>query len=60
MGGVLCGRGLDSSGDVLVYTRNLASLARDMGVDIRSVVSFGEAQTKGKHQAKSFDINRGE
>ena len=32
---MLCGRGLDSSGDVLVYTRNLASLARDMGVDIR-------------------------
>ena len=32
---MLCGRGLDSSGDVLVYTRNLASLARDIGVDIR-------------------------
>ena len=35
VGGVLCGRGLDSSGDVHVYTCNIARLARDLGVSIR-------------------------
>ena len=35
VGGVLCGRGLDTSGDVHVYTCNIARLARDMGVTIR-------------------------
>ena len=35
VGGVLCGRGLDTSGDVHVYTCNIARLARDMGVSIR-------------------------
>lgn len=35
VGGVLCGRGLDTSGDVHVYTCNIARLARDTGVNIR-------------------------
>lgn len=35
VGGVLCGRGLDSSGDVYQYTCNIARLARDLGVSIR-------------------------
>ena len=35
VGGVLCGRGLDTSGDVHVYTCNIARLARDMGVSTR-------------------------
>ena len=39
VGGVLCGQGLDSSGDVHLYTCNIAQLARDHGVDIRCGVS---------------------
>lgn len=34
-GGVLCGEALDSSGDVHVYTCNIAGVARDHGVNIR-------------------------
>ena len=35
VGGVLCGRGLDSSGDVHLYTTNIARLATSLGVNIR-------------------------
>ena len=35
VGGVLCGPGLDSSGDVHLYTNNIARLATSLGVDIR-------------------------
>ena len=34
VGGVLCGQGLDSSGDVHLYTSNIAQLARDQGVSV--------------------------
>ena len=34
VGGVLCGEGLDSSGDVLQYTTNIASLASSLGVKL--------------------------
>lgn len=35
VGGVLCGKGLDSSGDVYKYTCNIARVAQNLGVDIR-------------------------
>ena len=35
VGGVLCGPGLDSSGDVQLYTSNIARLASSLGVTIR-------------------------
>ena len=35
VGGVLCGSGLDSSGDVLLYTKNIARLAASLGVEVR-------------------------
>ena len=35
VGGVLCGPGLDSSGDVQLYTKNIAVLAASLGVNIR-------------------------
>ena len=47
VGGVLCGQGLDSSGDVYQYTCNIANIARDYGVDIRCGAHVASIRTSG-------------
>ena len=47
VGGVLCGRGLDSSGDVYQYTCNIANIARDHGVNIRCGARVADISTSG-------------
>jgi len=42
VGGVLCGKGLDSSGDVYKYTCNIARVAQNLGVDIRCNSKVGK------------------
>ena len=49
VGGVLCGAGLDSSGDVLLYTNNITRLATSLGVKVRCGAEVKRVVTEPGH-----------
>ena len=61
VGGVLCGSGLDSSGDVLLYTKNIARLATSLGVNIRLGQQVRRVLTSpGQEAVSGLELSSGE
>ena len=60
VGGVLCGQGLDSSGDVHRYTLALAARAEKAGVDIRCGVSVAGLRGAGDGSVAGVELQGGQ
>ena len=60
VGGVLCGPGLDSSGDVHRYTLALAARAEKAGVDMRCGASVARLRGAGDGSVAGVELEGGE